>query len=1165
MTPPHSPPRPAAPADAPGVRLEVRVGTGRAVGYQMAGDEFLIGGSDGCDVRLPGTHLPPHVCRIARTPDGLRLRKLDPAFPVLLNGAPVAGPDPAPLGNGDRIAVGPADVTVSVGSNHLRPLFVPINPQAVPEPMAPGNHHAADASGEGPATAAEREELNWLRVRLEEQARELEADRVLWYRRRQEIEAEYNRFRDALPERERELEARYADRLAAAEAESARLRAELAAREPSAEAAAVAAREADVARREEQLRLDRDALQADRDRHADDLVRLDRWQAALEERQASLDRRAAEVNDRFEQLRRDTRELEEHVRLADAERERLTSEAARLEKLRGDLEGEASRLAGRAAQLEAQQAMLAVLRARLDRQQEEARQEAARLAADRSRLDEARRDLDARLREAERLRAELTTAREDHAEQARLTAERTALLDATLAEIQQQKDAVAAEQARLRDREAELDARSSEFAEQAAILKARVTQVMELQERLEADRTAVREREATLTEADSARQTFQEQLRRRAEELSGRSKLLDEANQRLADDRADLDRLRAELQADREQAERTLAAAREELAGRTGDLDRRAADLAAREAALERQVARIREVGRSVAAARKELAEARRRADDERRELEAFRGRAAGEVETLRREAPELEERARAAVDRLTTSRDVLRGHLAELHAYADQTRAELDALRADVRAEADRLRDREQALEKARSEHRLAVAEFRQQLLDWQSRVGELKQMLASSESRLDARQAAVDAAARQTDEAAVELARQAEELRIERQRVAERRSEVERHLADMREWYRRKLRELAAERGARPAERSPVVSRIGTDADGSAVRGPAPAAEDVDPGDRQLGELLRSLELVDADTLDALWAEAHRQRRPLRRVLLTSGAITLYQLALIEAGNLDALVLGRLRVVDRLRVTPREAVYRVFDPERAGVFLLRHLAEPEMEDAVRPDEFRQRFAAARDAAHPNLANTVEVLDINGRPAALQEWLTGPPSPDWPPEAAAPGVWVRLLADAAAAIAAAHRAGLVHGRITSDSFLLTPDGHLKVTGFGEPPWLAGGVAATVEPTPEADLRALGQVAFGWTQLGQPAGRRRRKPFPESLLAVVRRLEADAETPMADTAARAVPYRTADDLSADLVRLAALFPCPPDAWEKLLRHAADHVPDAPETELRQSA
>src|SRR5439155_10893686 len=135
-----------------------------------------------------------------------------------------------------------------------------------------------------------------------------------------------------------------------------------------------------------------------------------------------------------------------------------------------------------------------------------------------------------------------------------------------------------------------------------------------------------------------------------------------------------------------------------------------------------------------------------------------------------------------------------------------------------------------------------------------------------------------------------------------------------------------------------------------------GSIINLQSQIENELDPGDRQLGELLRSLELVDADTLTALWAEAAKQRRTLRQVLLASGAVTLYQLALIEAGNLDGLMLGRFRVIDRLRVTPREAIYRVFDPTRAdagstrgltspgspftspgspGVFLLRHLAE--------------------------------------------------------------------------------------------------------------------------------------------------------------------------------------------------------------------------------------
>src|SRR5262249_47842198 len=151
-----------------------------------------------------------------------------------------------------------------------------------------------------------------------------------------------------------------------------------------------------------------------------------------------------------------------------------------------------------------------------------------------------------------------------------------------------------------------------------------------------------------------------------------------------------------------------------------------------------------------------------------------------------------------------------------------------------------------------------------------------------------------------------------------------------------------------------------------------------------DVEPADRKLGELLLQLGLVEEETLIPLWNETRRQRRTLRQVLLSSGAITLYQLALIEAGNVEGLVLGPYRVIDRVQATPREVLYRVFDAERGAPALLRHLAESEMADAVRPDEYRQRFAAAVKAPHPNLAATYAALDINGRPATLQEWVSG-------------------------------------------------------------------------------------------------------------------------------------------------------------------------------------
>src|SRR5262249_50040930 len=193
--------------------------------------------------------------------------------------------------------------------------------------------------------------------------------------------------------------------------------------------------------------------------------------------------------------------------------------------------------------------------------------------------------------------------------------------------------------------------------------------------------------------------------------------------------------------------------------------------------------------------------------------------------------------------------------------------------------------------------------------------------------------------------------------------------------------------------------------------------------------PGAGQLGEVWRWRGLGDAATLTALLLEARGQRGSLRQVLLSARGgggtplLTLYQLALIEAGNLDGLVLGPLRVIDRLQVTPRETVYRVYDPRRPGegdgAALLPHLAESERSAAVHPDEFRQRFAALAAVRHPHLAATLEVLEVNGRPAALQEWLSGLPSAEWPALAAVAGVWHRLLGQAALGLSAAHQAGL--------------------------------------------------------------------------------------------------------------------------------------------------
>ena len=177
--------------------------------------------------------------------------------------------------------------------------------------------------------------------------------------------------------------------------------------------------------------------------------------------------------------------------------------------------------------------------------------------------------------------------------------------------------------------------------------------------------------------------------------------------------------------------------------------------------------------------------------------------------------------------------------------------------------------------------------------------------------------------------------LTEHAESLQEQQRNVDQRRTEIDRHLGDMQAWYRGKLRELAGVplTGATPIEPPPPLETADAEGIVPTGRNILSITGSADPGDQKLGQVLRDLQLIDADTLGALLAEARRQRRSLRQVLLASGVITLYQLALIEAGNVDGLVLGPVRIIERVRHNALETVYRVYDPRRGVEAVLRHL----------------------------------------------------------------------------------------------------------------------------------------------------------------------------------------------------------------------------------------
>ncbi len=695
-------------------------------------------------------------------------------------------------------------------------------------------------------------------------------------------------------------------------------------------------------------------------------------------------------------------------------------------------------------------------------------------------------------------------------------------------ECRQQQKALAAREEELNLRERALSAGTSKQAEETSLSQAKAAQLLEMQQRLAADREALRAREAALLQEEQAREALQEQLRRRSEELAARQRSLSEQARKQAEEIAALKKREAEVERQRQSDEERSATLRQELAARAAGLEQLRGELAQREEQLHRHAERLKRAGRNIGASRKALSKERGQWKAEQQAGAEAIARNRAELEAARREAvelherlPELELRAQAAVERLIQAREQLREHLRELHAYARQSQEDIEALRAQVEAEAQQVQQQRLALYRARDEHGLAVAAFRQQLIEWQGQVAEMKRSLAQGENRLEHQP-----------------------------------EEVQQHLGDMREWYRRKLRDLSERRQAENEARKSSQDETETVDPGSDTRARAILTldEEVEPGDRALGEQLRSLDLVDADTLASLLFEARAQRRSLRQTLLAGGYLTLYQLALIEAGNVDGLVLGPLRVIDRLRVTAREAVYRVFDPRRGHEAVLRHLAEAEIPDALDPAEFRQGFRQAAPVQDPHVVATYEVLEIGGRPAVLQEVPTGLPSTDWPGVAALPAVWYRLVCQAALGLRAAHQAGLIHGHLQPGLFLLTGEGIVKLSGVGERLWLAvPPVAKQNDVTPATDLADFGRIAAGWLALSRRQASKVKR-LGMALQAILDRLTAEA----ADTR-----YATAAALLEDLDKAAATVPANSKAWDQLLHDVREHVPE--DRVLRQSA
>lgn len=185
-------------------------------------------------------------------------------------------------------------------------------------------------------------------------------------------------------------------------------------------------------------------------------------------------------------------------------------------------------------------------------------------------------------------------------------------------------------------------------------------------------------------------------------------------------------------------------------------------------------------------------------------------------------------------------------------------------------------------------------------------------------------------------------------------------------------------------------------------------------------------------------------------------------------------------SLVAGRYRLDERIGSGSMGDVWRGYDTRADWTVAVTMPGADESGAAIR-ETLRRHAQAVAKVIHPNVAMVLDVGEHEGSPFLVTEFLTGPSLAE---ELAARGPLpvvevCDLIGQAAGGLDAAHRAGLVHGKVEPDSLRLAGSGVLKVVGFrlpgqpgGDPRYQAPERRAGGDAQPASDLYGLGAVCY---------------------------------------------------------------------------------------------
>ena len=201
-----------------------------------------------------------------------------------------------------------------------------------------------------------------------------------------------------------------------------------------------------------------------------------------------------------------------------------------------------------------------------------------------------------------------------------------------------------------------------------------------------------------------------------------------------------------------------------------------------------------------------------------------------------------------------------------------------------------------------------------------------------------------------------------------------------------------------------------------------------------------------------------------------------------------------LHAVVAGRFRIESWVGGGGMGHVYRAFDTRLKRPIALKRLAPALRNDPLYRRRFQQEAESASRLTDPHVAAIHDVLDSDDETFLVMEFVEGETLRRRLARPVTLETFLELATQCAAALVAAHRAGIVHGDIKPENIMLTPAGQVKILDFGlaknlptaedsptidragtfagTPAYMAPEVLMEVAPDGRADIFSLGVVFY---------------------------------------------------------------------------------------------